>query len=352
MSTASLRKYLIEGAHVFSKMEHGVVADSKRTGRTSHWTSGALVSALLLSLFAPASLGICGVPQAPDLTGWKPLIEDFVLPPKSIFSNEMPRYPNLWFYLEESLASSYQHAVRLITENLRLAMQLREIYGPFSNPEGCDFEVRLEHLQPWEVQEHRALQHSHAFHMRYYYSALDKTRLNRVELTTPEGKQSFYRLAASAHYEVEHTNPNHADVEICPVCGRTGEYSQLKGNLVEMVHDPLGLELVLRGTIRGRLVRFEDWKQEEVGSAGRLKDRFSIRQFVFPGSVQDQNTLKVGIAFWRRSRRTARPLRTKDEIVSLPRDAVRRSAVSGADQIGRNPWLQGLRILGLARQAG
>ena len=65
---------------------------------------------------------------------------------------------------------------------------------------------------------------------------------------------------------MEHTNPNHADVEICPICGRTGEYTpQLRGNLVELVHDPLGVELLLSGTIRGEVVRFEHDQQEVAG---------------------------------------------------------------------------------------
>ncbi len=145
-------------------------------------------------------------------------LEDFHLPPKSAFSPAMPRYPNVWFYLEASLAPSYRDAVKLVTGHLRKALRLPEFYGPFSNPEGCDFEVRLEHLQPWEDPQHRPLQHSHAFHMRYYYSALEQAKLEKVTL---DGRP-FYRLAASAHYEVEHTNPNHADVEICPICGRTG----------------------------------------------------------------------------------------------------------------------------------
>ncbi|MGH9851616.1 MAG: tetratricopeptide repeat protein, partial [Blastocatellia bacterium] len=175
--------------------------------------------------------------------------DDFQLPPKSVFDRTMPRYPNVWFYVDASLAPSYEAAVKLVTENLRTTMRLQEFYGPFDNAEGCDFEVRLEHLQPWEVREHRALQHSHAFHMRYYYSALAKQKLDQVKLKTSAGERTFYRLAGSAHYEVEHTNPNHADVEICPICGRTGEYKELKGNLVELVHDPLGLELVLTGKI-------------------------------------------------------------------------------------------------------
>ena len=104
----------------------------------------------------------------------------------------MPRYPNVWFYVDASLATTYEAAVKLVTEHLRKAMRLREFYGPFDNPEGCDFEVRLEHLQPWEVREHRALQHSHAFHMRYYYSSLARQKLDHVRLKTPNGERVFF----------------------------------------------------------------------------------------------------------------------------------------------------------------
>ncbi|MFB3142560.1 MAG: hypothetical protein ACE1Z2_07100 [Acidobacteriota bacterium] len=232
------------------------------------------------------------------VTGSQYLLEDtvaFHLPPKSIFDPAMPRYPNIWFYVETSLAQSYQAAVKLVTENLRRAMRLREFHGPFSNPEGCDFEVRLEHLQPWENSHHKPLQHSHAFHMRYYYSALESHKLERVKVKAPGVEGTFFRFAASAHYEVEHTNPNHADVEICPICGRTREYSHLEGNLVELVHDPLGLELVLTGKIRGETIRFEDWEQHEVGSIEGLQKKFSVQKFVFPGRVGDRNTLRIGI---------------------------------------------------------
>jgi hypothetical protein len=174
-------------------------------------------------------------------------------------------------------------------------MRLRESYGPFSNPEGCDFEAGLEHLQPWETREQRALQHSHAFHIRYYYSALTRQKLDQVKLKSDAGEKAFYRFGASAHYEVEHTNPNHADVESCPICGRMGEYRDLKGNLVELVHDPLGLELLQSGKVRGESVRFEDWERREVGSVEAFKDKFSIRQFTFPAQVGDKNTLRIGV---------------------------------------------------------
>lgn len=228
-------------------------------------------------------------------TGWNPRLEHFALPSKSTFPPQMPRYPNLWFYVDKSLAANYAAAVQLVTKGVQNAMQLREIPGPFDNPEGCDSDFRLEHLQPWETREYRRLQHSHAFHLRYYHSALEAKQSHTTRLKTPRGENAFFRLAASVHYEVEHTNPNHADVEICPICGRTGPFAELKGNLVEMVHDPLGLELLLGGTVRSETVRFEDWKQEPVGSVARLSSQFSIQHFEYPGLTGDQNTLKIGI---------------------------------------------------------
>ena len=254
---------------------------SSRHGKCQPAPAG---TALLLSAVIAAGFG-----QQP------PSLEDFQLPPKSLFSPAMPRYPNAWFYVDSSLAPSYQAAVKLVTESLRQAMRLREFYIPFSNPEGCDFEARLEHLQPWEDRAHPTLQHAHAFHMRYYYSDLAREGLQQVKFPWDGAERRFFRFAASAHYEVEHFNPNHADVEICPICGRTGEYARLKGNLVEMVHDPLGLELLTLGRIRGEVVRFEDWEQREVGSVRLLGNRFSVRSLVFAAARGDRNTLRIGV---------------------------------------------------------
>jgi len=222
-------------------------------------------------------------------------LDYFQLPSKAIFDRAMPRYPNVWFYVDRALAPSHRDAVKLVTDAVRDSMRLREYFPPFDNPEGCDFEARIEHLQPWEDRSARALQHSHAFHMRYYYTALAAHQLESVGLDTDGRPRPFYRFAASVHYEVEHSNPNHADVETCPICGRTGAYAGRPGNLVELVHDPLGLELLLGGTIRGERVRFEDYGQREVGSIGAaLGDRFAVNSLVFPGMTGDQNTLAIG----------------------------------------------------------
>ena len=89
----------------------------------------------------------------------------------------MPRYPNVWFHVDTALAPSHREAVKLVTDGARESMRLREYFPLFDNPEGCDFEARIEHLQPWEERTARAPQHAHAFHMRYYYSALAASRL-------------------------------------------------------------------------------------------------------------------------------------------------------------------------------
>ncbi|MFY9555990.1 MAG: tetratricopeptide repeat protein [Blastocatellia bacterium] len=276
--------------------------DKSKLAAVSRWNSATINQHFLRYNFRPktewpveeAKSRVSNVTSAAPALGSLSL-DDFRLPPKSAFDKTMPRYPNLWFYVEASLAPTYQASVKLVTEQLRQAMRLREYYGPFDNAEGCDFEVRLEHLQPWEVREQRALQHSHAFHMRYYYTALAGQKLERVKVNVTGGVRDFFRFAASVHYEVEHTNPNHADVETCPICGRTGDYRELKGNLVELVHDPLGLELVMTGKIRGETVRFEEWDQREVGGIAPLTATFAVRDFTFPAQAGDRNTLRIGV---------------------------------------------------------
>jgi len=98
----------------------------------------------------------------------------------------------------------------------------------------------------------------------------------------------------SVHYEVGHANPNHADVEVCPICGRAGDYAAVKGSLVEQVHDPLGLELLFTGKIRGETVKDESWQFRPIGSVHSLP--WKVSAFTFPGNEKDRNTHSVGIA--------------------------------------------------------
>lgn len=224
-----------------------------------------------------------------------PTLDTFQLPAKSIFDPSMPRYPNVWFYVDASLAGSYDAAVRLINDEVRGPMRLHVVPGPYTNAEGADIDVRREHLQPWEPREQRLLHHAHAFHMRYYHSRLAEHQLERVTLATSTGARPFYRVAASAHYEVEHTNPNHADVERCPYCGRTGAYASQQGNLVEKVHDPLGVELLFDGTIRGEVIQFDDDQSRPVIGLGALRTRYAVDRHVFEAANGDRNTLRIGV---------------------------------------------------------
>jgi hypothetical protein len=273
--------------------------DQNRMVTVSRWNNAVIDQQFLAynfrakSEWPPEAVGPARLTEATPTLVEAQSLDAFQLPPKMVFDKTMPRYPNVWFYVDASLVDTYAAAVRLVADQLRGPMRLKESYGPFSNPEGCDFEVTLEHLQPWQEGE-RALQHAHVFHMRYYHSALSNSNLERVLLRTTGGERDFYRIAASAHYEVEHTNPNHADVEICPICGRTGEYAELRGNLVELVHDPLGVELLLSGTIRGQVVRFEH-DDEEVSGIRSARTRFRVEQHVFPAMSADRNTLRIGV---------------------------------------------------------
>ena len=127
------------------------------------------------------------------------------------------------------------------------------------------------------------------------YGALARGSEATIKLKIGAAERSFYRLAVSVHYEVEHSNPNHADVEGCPFCGRTGEYAGLEGNLVERVHDPLGLELLMTGKIRGEAVKLEDWERRDVGSIDLLARDFEVAGRIFPAMSGDRNTLRIGI---------------------------------------------------------
>ena len=63
-------------------------------------------------------------------------LDAFQLPPKTVFDRAMPRYPNVWFYVDASLADSQAAAMKLVAEQVRAAMRVRESHDPLSNPRG------------------------------------------------------------------------------------------------------------------------------------------------------------------------------------------------------------------------
>ena len=166
------------------------------------------------------------------------------LPPMSLWRPETPRYPNLWFYAPVTDFPTYAAFVDHLSSVLRGGGYAAD---EVSLNEGADLALSIEHLQPWSRIP--PLMHAHAIHVRLFWKRLERDNLQRT--AWGPDRTPHWQVAASVHYEVEHANDLHADVVICPICGRTGVYADKPRNLVEDVHDPLGLELLVWGTVRG-----------------------------------------------------------------------------------------------------
>ncbi|UUZ80447.1 hypothetical protein LJK88_37050 [Paenibacillus sp. P26] len=106
-----------------------------------------------------------------------------------------------------------------------------------------------------------------------------------------EGK-SYYQIAASVHYEVDRPRRLHSYVDECPLCGCTGEYSAYMGaahkDKNEKVHDPLGVEILLYGTIRGeKIIAFE--------GVNSLQQKYAMNLRVIKPFRDDMNTANLGL---------------------------------------------------------
>jgi hypothetical protein len=77
--------------------------------------------------------------------------------------------------------------------------------------------------------------------------------------------------------------------------GRTGAFANEAGNLVDRVHDPLGLELVLAGTIRRERVRLDHHDGREQRGVAALTNQFAVETFALPAVAADQNTQRLGV---------------------------------------------------------
>ncbi|MBI3961584.1 MAG: hypothetical protein HY335_02445 [Deinococcus sp.] len=224
------------------------------------------------------------------------LASSFHLPQPAVFGPDLAQYPNLWLYFSTQLAASYEKA-------LELGRQLLSQYCgvvPFpENPvaEGCDEQWRRTGLQLVRDPAHPELDHYHQLHLRYYWGSLRRQGMERVKLETHQG--FFYRLAVSGHYEVPEGHPLHPTIEFCPACGRVGEYAvevdrrDLHQDMCLKVHDPLGLELLLGGKIRGQPLAGPDGAP--VRSLADLARQFTVDITVFAtGALPWINTPRVG----------------------------------------------------------
>ena len=213
----------------------------------------------------------------------------FELPPRSVF--EPPSYPNVWFYVGDTLVSSHGEAVDFVINCLRDRCGIRNDFSGFKPPEASDSQARVHGLQPWQGAPDPTLNHAHDLHIRYYYIALRQQQQERV--TAPMSTSGHYfRFAGSVHYEVEDEHPLHPYVAECPYCGQTGMYAGA-ADLFAGVHEPLGLELLLYGTIRGERVTYVD--QRPFSGLVALKETYAIEIHRLRPSRPDMNITDLSV---------------------------------------------------------
>jgi len=194
------------------------------------------------------------------------------LPPRSIFPPQMPRYPNLWFLIHPALLPrpEYPYAIRLLVRLTETHLGLRDTFLlDVENPnvrellgrpgEGADWQARIGPLQPYQDPELPARSHSHQLHARFYVGPLAaRPELGMVPAPAVERGVKHFAIAASVHYEVATEEPLHPYVDSCPLCGITGSYAvaidPASQDYCLKIHDPLGLEFLLHGRIRGQAV--------------------------------------------------------------------------------------------------
>ncbi len=194
------------------------------------------------------------------------------LPPRSLFPDEMPRYPNLWFLVDPALAlrGEYKNAVRMLVHALEGQIGLKDTFVQdvanhnlahmLAVPgEGSDFQARLWPLEPCRQAGDPQRGHGHQVHARFYVTPLMRAGRTRAPYALPGlpgGSRELFAIPASVHYEVSTEDPLHPYEDSCPMCGITGEYAvpvdRSSQDYCVKIHDPLGVELLAHGTLRGQ----------------------------------------------------------------------------------------------------
>jgi len=191
------------------------------------------------------------------------------LPPRSIFPSEMPRYPNLWFFIDRKLAlrKQYNYAIRLVMSILEKELNLKDdfvndiqnhnLYHLLNRPrEGSDFQARIHPLQQYNDYKNPVNSHSHQVHARFYISSV-YNKGSHIQKLTKWGKDiEYFLIPVSVHYEVTTEEPLHPYADFCPYCGITNTYdvpiNRESQDYCLKIHDPLGLEYLIHGKIRGK----------------------------------------------------------------------------------------------------
>jgi hypothetical protein len=223
----------------------------------------------------------------------------FELPPKDIFPDSTVRYPNLWILVSEKHAANYRQALQFVVDRLEESTEMVNDYGYFHTAEGCDAFARRRGLAYVELGEHGEWSHDHELHLRFYTHALKQQPPVKVD------KLQYYSIAISIHFEVDRPAHLHPYVDDCPMCGCTGAYAKYyeeafhnraSNTKNEYMHDPLGLEVVLYGTVQG------GQRVPLIQGLDIFQSRYEIHIEQRESSREDINTAKLGLVYFKFSR--------------------------------------------------
>lgn len=124
--------------------------------------------------------------------------------------------------------------------------------------EDADGEAARDHWQPYDGFPKPTLFHEHSLHLRYYLKAL-RDKLLEVK----DNNSSTYlcwAVATSVHFEpggsVHYLSmEEYPELQACPLCGNSINKGVAICDIYEKIRDPLGLELLLEGKIRGKRIK-------------------------------------------------------------------------------------------------
>lgn len=211
------------------------------------------------------------------------------------FPKDMPRYPNVWFYVSKDFVASYDNAVNVVLSLFDKCGLYRVTWRPPF--EGADGEAARDHLQPYDGFSNPALFHEHSVHLRYYLKAL------RDKLLEVKGDRTYscWAIATSVHFEpggsVHYLSlEEYPELQACPFCGSRIDKSVAISDIYEKIRDPLGLEFLMEGKIRGKRIR-DAFNRVSSGliDVSKAKDGEHIKRIdIGPSDFDEVNTPKLG----------------------------------------------------------
>ncbi len=212
---------------------------------------------------------------------------DIQLPTQEFFG--LPRYPNMWVFVSRDLAPSYERAVHFVIKTHADYLGVKADAGHAHDRLHCDARATIRNLQPYRGYANHRRNHSHALDIRYYFRQLRAHEMEHYSLELHGQQHDFWRVAAQVRYEPSSV---HNPPEDCPICGKYGEYCDVDGDVNALVRDPLGLELSLYGTVRGKPVAHPNGSL--IRGIRSMASDYELYFGVLDADSLDVNTPRVG----------------------------------------------------------